>query len=57
MNNKDEITNNLILIGSRLKETISLTLKENDLKDVAKELEEVEIKLSKLLYRIDITNF
>ena len=57
MNNKDEITNNLILIGSRLKETISLTLKENDLKDVAKELEEVEIKLSKLLNRIDITNF
>ena len=57
MNNKDEITNKLILIGSRLKETISLTLKENDLKDITKELEEVEKKLSKLLNRIDITNF
>ena len=57
MNNKDEIRNNLILIDRRLTDTIYLAMEEKELEVIARDLEDVQIKLKQLLNEVDNTNF
>ena len=55
--NKDDITHNLILIDRKLTDTIYLALEAKELNTVARELEDVQIKLKQLLNEVDNTNF
>ena len=55
--NKDEITDILILSKKRLKRAMYMALDEKDLRTVAMDIEDIKIKLSKLISEVDNTNY
>ena len=57
INNKDEIINNLILVNKRLKKTMYMALDEKNLKTVAMDIEDIKLKIYKLINEVDNTNY
>lgn len=57
INNKDEIINNLILVNRRLKKTMYMALDEKKLKSVAMDIEDIKLKIYKLINEVDNTNY
>ena len=57
INNKDEIINNLILVNRRLKKTMYMALDEKELKSVAMDIEDIKLKIYKLINEVDNTNY
>lgn len=57
INNKDEIINNLILVNKRLKKTMYMALDEKKLKSVAMDIEDIKLKIYKLINEVDNTNY
>ena len=57
INNKDEIINNLILVNKRLKKTMYMALDEKKLRSVAMDIEDIKLKIYKLINEVDNTNY